>query len=87
MKKQKKTLALALCLTFCAPAQAQTVQEWLDNHPKTYKTIWFLTTPLRVAKRLTLVPVREVVTGYRILVLGETPEYADAIAEVIVEGY
>lgn len=79
----KTILALALCLCFCQPAQAQ--QAWLDQHPKTYKALWVLTTPLRVAKRMVLVPVREVVTGYRVFVIGETPEYADAIAETILE--
>lgn len=79
----KTILALAICFAFCAPAQAQ--QAWLDEHPKTYKALWFLTAPLRLAKRVVLVPVREVVTDYRILVCGETPEYADAIAEVILE--
>lgn len=79
----KAIILTVICLCLCLPAQAQ--QAWLDEHPKTYKALWFLTTPLRLAKRVVMVPVREVVTGYRVFVIGETPEYADAIAETILE--
>ncbi|MCA0314203.1 MAG: hypothetical protein LCH63_10245 [Candidatus Melainabacteria bacterium] len=79
----KALILIIMCLCFCQPARADNT--WLDDHPKAHKVLWFASSPFRLMKRFALVPARELTTGYRILVFGENPEHADAIAGLILE--